>query len=114
MMAPHWKHAVRKGLPAREFPFTITMLLLTESTLHFLNLKPLFSKDEKSTVEGRIKNWNDVVVSATVPSKVYPSSFPRRQTPLPPNVFPIEPPTPPRATVNHLVIHLTLYAYVED
>ena len=69
------------------------MLLLTESTLHFLNLKSLFSKDGKSTIEGRIKNWNNVVVSATVP-QARPLSFPHRWTPLPSHVFPIEPPTP--------------------
>ncbi|KAL4064846.1 hypothetical protein V8B97DRAFT_1919971 [Scleroderma yunnanense] len=78
---------------AHEFPFTITMLLLTKSTLHFLNLKLLFSKDVKTTIKGCIKNWNDVVVLATVPN-VCPPSLPSCWTPLSSYISPIEPPTP--------------------
>ena len=70
------------------------MLLLTKSTLHFFNLKPLFSKDVKTTVNGHIKNWNDVVVSATMVPKARPLGFPHCRTPLPLHIFPIEPPTP--------------------
>ncbi|KIM63521.1 hypothetical protein SCLCIDRAFT_24189 [Scleroderma citrinum Foug A] len=55
--------------------------------------KTVSIKDGKSTIEGRIKNWNNVVVSATVP-QARPLSFPHRRTPLPSHVFPIEPPTP--------------------
>ncbi|KAI6000011.1 hypothetical protein EDD15DRAFT_2362565 [Pisolithus albus] len=41
------------------------MLLLTKSTLHFINLKTIFSDNDKSTIEGQVKNWNEVVLSAT-------------------------------------------------
>ncbi|KAL4081234.1 hypothetical protein J3A83DRAFT_4185084 [Scleroderma citrinum] len=84
---------VTKKLPACEFLFTITMLLLTESTLDFLNLKSLFSKDVKTTIKECIKNWNDIVVSAMMPNAC-PPSLPSCWTPLSSYISPIEPPTP--------------------
>ncbi|KAL4064148.1 hypothetical protein V8B97DRAFT_2011070 [Scleroderma yunnanense] len=69
------------------------MLLLTESTLDFLNLKSLFSKDVKTTIKECIKNWNDIVVSAMMPNAC-PPSLPSCWTPLSSYISPIEPPTP--------------------
>ena len=76
------------------------MLLLTESTLHFINLKSIFSGDTQSTLEGEIVNWNQVVLSATTPKWQAQAhhTFPCRKPPATPaslwRSFPIDPPTP--------------------
>ena len=76
------------------------MLLLTESMLHFINLKSILSKDTQSSLEGEITNWNQDVLSATALKwqAQTPKTFPHWKCLATPasswHTFPIDPPTP--------------------
>ncbi|KAI6013440.1 hypothetical protein BKA83DRAFT_4500260 [Pisolithus microcarpus] len=56
------------------------MLLLTKSTLHFINLKTIFSHNVKSGIEGWVKNWNEVVISAMASMHHSHTSLPNAYT----------------------------------